>query len=124
MVSFLTLRRRLYQSAMAWRSSSVPAGPGCPGQVVAEFSAVCTTYGVGSTGAPIDKSTMPLGWACAVVLYGVSNSHGYCGRSSIKGRAPVAVRPRSTDGLWGSEIGRASCREGVWRTALEVCGAL
>ncbi len=83
--------RRAARASRGRPAGSPPARSwrGSPGASAAADSASCTTCGVGSTGVPIERSTMPSGWARAVAAYAVSWSHGKSGQ---------ALRTRFRDG--------------------------
>src|SRR5690242_8956180 len=81
-----TPRRRANHAATASRRSDVPQVWGYPGASAAAANAAWTSGGVGSTGVPTERSTMPSGWAAAVALYGASVSQGKSGSSVASDR--------------------------------------
>src|SRR4051812_11899713 len=72
-------KRRFNQDDAAARSSSEPAVNGYPGASEAADSAARITSGVGSTGVPTDRSTMPSGCRRARSAAGASRSQGKSG---------------------------------------------
>ncbi len=59
--------RRASQRAAASRTAGVPRVSGYPGALAAAASAARTVSGTGSTGAPIERSTIPPGWRSATL---------------------------------------------------------
>src|SRR5687768_7910026 len=85
------------QSRQACRVSSRPTVSGYPGASAASRSACCTTAGVGSTGVPMERSTMPPGCARARSAWPVSRSQG-------KSPSREETRPPPSGSLSGSLV--------------------
>src|SRR6266545_1260513 len=101
-----TSRRRAIQSAAACRVVAVPIVVGYAGASAASASARLTNSGTGSTGLPMDRSTIPSGCAAAFCLYGASLSHGKSGNRLEVSKITPAFSPVRRPGR---------CREAVPR---------
>src|SRR4051812_10742910 len=75
----VTPKRRDSQSTAACRVPGRPTVVGYPGESAAAAIASCTTCGVGSTGVPTDRSTIPSGCDRACAAYVARWSQGKSG---------------------------------------------